>query len=479
MEILRLAIALLLPWWLGVAWLRPCLMASPGGWPLLLGYGYILGILVTTLTVRFVDAVGLSLNFTLLAILLTAISSLGTWVTRNTARRGWSEGVFSTWREQTTWQKWVYGLLLGLIMVRIIGFAGEIIWRPLHPWDAWTTWSVRARVWFEFKQLIPFVDATTWLADTTATRYTIDAWRYPVTVSLLQLWTAIGYGQWDESINNLPWLLCVIALGMGFYGQARLWGGSPLQSMLFTYLLLSMPLLNVHVALAGYADLWMATVFGFSAIAFFQWLRTGDYRQGLMALALALFCPLIKSEGTVWLLTFIPPLLLVRTTLKQQLGIFGALIGLLGLWFTVGGVSVNLPWVGEMRVTPKLIQIPNLGQFVFTFRPNWDSFVQNFFILANWHLFWYLLIVVMLVSAPQLVANRVLRLCSLQVWTGFLMLFVLFFMTEASQWADLYTSNNRLFLHMVPMLLFYVLILLNAVGDRRSRIQTASVPQPA
>ncbi len=446
---------------------------------MLLGYGYILGIVVTTLIMRCIDTMGLPLNFALVAVVLVAISILGSWLTRNAPKHGWSGGVLFTWSEQTALQKWVYGFLLALLVVRLSSLAGEVVWRPLHPWDAWTTWSVRARVWFEFKQLIPFVDATTWLADTTATRYTIDAWRYPATVSLVQLWTAIGYDQWDESINNLPWLLCVVALGMGFYGQARLWGSSPLQSMLFTYLLLSMPLLDVHVALAGYADLWMATVFSFSAIAFFQWLRTGDYRQGLMALALALFCPLIKSEGTVWLLTFIPALLLARTRVKTQLATIGALAGLVSVWFMVGGFSANLPLIGQIQVTPQLIQFPGLGQFALGFTPNWYSFIQNFFVLANWHLLWYLFIAVVLLTTPWWIANRILRLCSVQVCAGFLMLFVLFFLTDASRWAEQGTSNNRLFLHMVPMLLFYVLILLNAVGDRRSRIQTASVPQPA
>ena len=37
------------------------------------------------------------------------------------------------------------------------------------------------------------------------------------------------------------------------------------------------------------------------------------------------------------------------------------------------------------------------------------------------------------------------------------MLFVLFFLTDAQRWAEQYTSINRVFMHFVPALLFWMM----------------------
>src|SRR5699024_3645182 len=156
---------------------------------------------------------------------------------------------------------------------------------------------------------------------------------YPKTVSLISLWVSLALERWDDSLINLPWLFCAIALGLAFYVQLRGWGFTLLASLLGTYLLFSLPLLNTHVALAGYADLWLATVYCLAGMAFLQWLRTGDSRQGGLALLLALACPLINREGLIWMLTFLPPLMIARLSSKAILltGV-GSLIGLT-VWY--------------------------------------------------------------------------------------------------------------------------------------------------
>ena len=180
---------------------------------------------------------------------------------------------------------------------------------------------------------------------------------------LLALWPTLAFGAWNETAANLPWIGCVLALGLGFYGKARQWGESALTALIFTWLLLSLPLLNTHVALAGYADLWMAAVFSLAVIAFLQWARNGDRRQVVLAVLLALACPLIKLEGTVWLLLFLPMLLATRLRGRWLLALAGlVIVAGVGGWLT-GGVAFNIPGLGEVRLTPELIQVPYLGQF--------------------------------------------------------------------------------------------------------------------
>ena len=343
---------------------------------------------------------------------------------------------------------------------RLASLAQEIWWRPLYPWDAWTTWTVRPRVWSEWHQLVPFVDPQRWLADPTGSVYTIYAWTYPYTAPLLALWPTLAYGGWNETAANLPWLGAALALGLGFYGQARLWGVSSLTALIFTWLLLSLPLLDTHVALAGYADLWLATVFGLAVIAFFQWARDGDRRQGWLALLLALACPSIKLEGAVWLLLFPPALLAARLRGGWLLALTGIVLALGLGWWLVGGVEFSIPGLGEFRLTPALIQVPYLGRFGLGYRGSWDPVVMNFLVLANWHLFGYLMLLAAGMAAVSVFkhgATRWERAELVFVVTSLLALFVLFFLTDAQLWAEQYTSINRVFLEFVPAFLFWVL----------------------
>lgn len=451
-------LALGLPWLAGVLWVRAAWReASPGAWPLAVGYGYVLGVLAVTLLLRLQAALGISPNVTgpLLALALLALA--GGWLTwRQLGRSVDFEPAASDWREQPLWQRLLFAVLLAWLGWRLLGLTLEVWWRPLFAWDAWTTWTVRPKVWAELGTLAPFVDPQRWLADPTGSAYTIEAWTYPATVPLLALWPTLAFGAWNETAANLPWIGAALALGFGFYGQARVWGLSPLAALVLTWLLLSLPVLDTHVALAGYADLWMAVFFSLAAIAFFQWLRTADRRQAWLALLLALACPLIKLEGTVWLLMFAPALLMVWLRGWRLWLVVGGVALLAVAWWLTGGVTFSLPGLGEFSLKPDLIQVPYLGRFNLGYRGTWGPVLKNFFVLANWHLLWFLALAALVAALPRLAADRWRRIVAIFMGSCLLMLFFLFFFTDAQRWAEQYTSINRVFLHFVPVLLFWI-----------------------
>ena len=461
MEGWRVGLALAMPWLAGTLWVRALWRDAPAGvWSLAAGYGYILGLLSVTLLLRVQGAVGWPLDFTAPLAVMTLLALAGGW--RTWRRRGANAGqpLNSDWRGQPLWQWLLFAVLLGWLGWRFATLAQEVWLRPLYPWDAWTTWAVRPRVWAELRELTPFVAPHLWLADPAGSAYTIDAWTYPCTVPLLALWPTLAFGAWNETAANLPWIGAALALGLGFYGQARRWGATPLIALIFTWLLLSLPLLNTHVALAGYADLWLATVFGLAVIAFFQWARTGDCRQGVLAVLLALACPLIKLEGAVWLLLLVPALLIawVRGWPLRVLAATAALLGV--VWWAVGGVEFTLPGLGEFRLKPELIQVPYLGLFNLGYRGTWEPVWKNVLILANWHLFGYLALIaagLTLRAAARGLAERWRRVELALVIASLLALFVLFFLTDAQRWAEQYTSINRVFLEFIPALLFWTL----------------------
>lgn len=493
MEWWWVGLALGLPWLAGTLWVRAAWCDAPAGvWPLSLGYGGLLGLLATTLLLRVQAALGLPLRLGGPLLVLALLAVAGGWLAwRRTSPHRWKlnlrswiglcfpslgnegRGRAPEWFERAEqqhnaatlkagvkWSQLLFILLLVWLGWRFALLAQEVWWRPLFPWDAWGTWAVRPRVWAELGELAPFVDARRWLADTTGSIYTIDAWTYPYTVPLLALWPTLAYGAWNETAANLPWLGAVLALGLGFYGQARLWGASALTALVFVWLLLSLPLLNTHVALAGYADLWLAVVFGLAAIALFQWARDGDHRQVGLALLLLAFCPSIKLEGAVWVLLFIPTAMVARLRGRLLLGL-AALAAAVGLgWWWTGGVAFAIPGLGDFVLRPDLIQLPYLGRFDLGYRGGWDPVVKNFLVLANWHLLAYLVLLAIGLALAAVVRNpgeRWLRAGLTFVLTSLLALFVLFFLTDAQRWAEQYTSINRVFLGFVPAFLFWML----------------------
>ncbi len=136
--------------------------------------------------------------------------------------------------------------------------AAEVAWRPLYPWDAWVQWATKARVWYELGHLAPFVRADVWLAGGNGAYFDASP-NYPATVPLLQVWTCVALGRWDDSAMNWPWLAILVALVAAMYGALRGEGVAPLLALFGAYLLASLPLVDVHVALAGYADLPMGS----------------------------------------------------------------------------------------------------------------------------------------------------------------------------------------------------------------------------
>ncbi|MCR4298765.1 MAG: hypothetical protein NUV75_08460, partial [Gallionella sp.] len=89
----------------------------------------------------------------------------------------------------------------------------------------------------------------------------------------------------------------------------------------------------------------------------------------------------------------------------------------------------------------------------------------------NWHLLFYLAVVTLLLSLPRLLASAY-RAMTVAVGTALVFILTIFFFTQTSIWVEDYTVINRALLHLVPMLMFYVMVLLWEVqpaGDHSHR----------
>ena len=437
MDDLALAGGLALPWLLGflllhaLAWPR-----RPAVTALRLGYGFFSGELLLTLWMRLLSLAGVAFGRISIGVpLLVSSVALLAWLARHNglALAPARQALAGLLRPSfPRWQRWLWTLLLIWLGLRFASLAAEVAWRPLYPWDAWLQWASKARVWYEWGRIVPFVPADAWLAGAGGA-YFDAAPNDPATAPLLQVWSCIALGRWDDSAMNGPWLLMLLALTLAVYGALRDAGLSSLGALIGAYLVASLPLLDTHVALAGSADLMLTSVYTLSALAFYRWVRGRDWRDAALALLFALACPLIEIPGLAWALTLVP-------------GVIAALLPRHGL---------RLVGVGFGGAALALLALAQFDLHVLDFRlhldyrPPWQSLLDAYFLFDNWHLLWYGLIALALFGARRLIAAPLAPLT--MVGTAALaFLGVVFAFTNAAAWVG---NFNRATLQVAPLLL--------------------------
>lgn len=462
MDVLLTTIALLLPVLLGGAWLNLLVPAHTVTRPVFLAsHGALLGLLLVPLFLWGLDRAGVPLSFPTTAALASALIAVALAV-----RRLRSPVAAEQVREASSFTalpaagQLLFVMLLLLIAVRVATLGLEIAWRPLFPWDATMHWATKARVWFEYRAMLPFVDNQVWLNLGGEGVFTDRHPNYPPMIPLLQVWMNLAVERWDESLMNLPWVLCLAALGGAFYSQLRVSGVGAVMAISGTYLLLSMPLLNIHVALAGYADLFLGAVYCGGMMALYNWRANGQRWQGWLALAFALACPLVKNEGLLWLLTFIPAVLCsVRTSRK-----FSKLLLLIALGAALG---ITLAYKNPLVINQIINQVTQ-------YHPDGlVGTVKTIWLHDNWHLFGYLLLAMlpMMLFLPE-VRTRAYLAVIVALGCAVLLFLFLFLFTEFGAGAATFTGVGRLCIQLFPGLLFLATLLVNDLLNR------GSAPQP-
>jgi len=446
MEYLALAFGLALPWLLGIALLLaldwPRSPAGDGGRSagsaaLRLGYGYFIGVLALTLWMRALSAADIGFGrISTGAPLLFALAALFAWTARRdrisvAAIRNATSALVRP--PLSWWQQWAWRVLLAWLGLRFASLAAEIMWRPLYPWDAWTQWATKARVWYELGHIVPFVHADAWLSGAAAAYFDASP-DSPSTVPLLQVWSCVALGRWDDSAMNWPWVCMLLALTLAVYGSLRSAGLSLLGALIGAYLVASLPLLDTHAALAGCADLMLAGVYSCAALALHRWVLRRDARDAALALLLALACPLVEISGVVWALTLIPGGVVARFPRRgPKLVAFG--FGVAALVVLVLG-----------RFEPAFLGY----RLHLDYQPPWHSLADAYLFFGNWHLLWYAVIVLAVIGAGRLMRPPLAPLAMI-VASGLGVLFVAFAFPGATSIAEFGTAN-RATLQLAPLL---------------------------
>jgi hypothetical protein len=395
--------------------------------------------------------------------LLLAVAIVCGWIWR--ARRR-PESVYDDANDK----KWISALLgLALASLAWRGFIAlrEILLRPTYPWDAWDAWAVKSKTWVLLGHYAPFVPIQDWLRHPARELYTSIAWGYPSTLAWMQVWFAGAAGGWIEPLVNLPWFALWIGLLLAHYGQWRALGIGRNAALAGTYALGSLPLLDVHVALAGYADLWVATLLGFAVLAWLRWRLRGERAQLLIALGCTLLLPMLKLEGAVWMSLFALTMLYgMLPRRRRRIGFVLAALALV-LIATVCGLSLPLPGLGWVGIGRGYISVPVIGQLHLAWHgAAFAGVLNSLFVQPNWHLLWWIAPVIVVWRWRELRAMDVTRQLGAFLLAGLMFLLLLFVFTDAASWAESYTAINRLLMHLVPALISLLMLLLRDVSWR-------------
>jgi len=458
--------ALALPWWLGialVATLQRAAWSAPGELAWRVGTGYLAGAFLLTVWMRVLSLAGIKFGVAVVAgpaLVAALVLSFLAWRGMRQAPASLDESGLFAPPPLAGALRVVWWVLLAWIALRFVLLAVEVGTRPLYPWDAWTQWATKARVWYELGQMAPFARIDAWLAANGALYFDASP-EYPPTMPLLQVWSCLALGRWDDTLMNAPWWAIGVALPLTVYGGLRAWGTDALAALVGAFLVASLPLANTHVALAGYADLPMAAFYTAAALAFLRWTRSRARSDAVLTVLMALACTQVKNPGWFWAATLVPGVLVV---LLPRKGVRVVLAG-----FAVAALAL----VALARFKLSLFNY----QVKLDFNPAWGDLLSSYFLLGNWHLLWYGAIAAALLAWRQLLAPAMAPL-TMVIAGGLLFLFFVFGFTTASFYVSDQTTVNRATLHLAPMIVVFMVVAWQAFARRWSERATPPAPAP-
>lgn len=448
-ELLGLAFSVALPMIAGTLWVRALSRQDAPYRNLIgIGYGYIVGLFGVTVAMRVLDFIGQPWSVPWIAVPVVVLAGVAYWCIRSPI--GWRAGraAFDAFTVLPQPARALFVVLLVLTGLRVLLLGLEVVVLPLLPYDALAQWATKSRVWYEYGRIAPFVSASEWSGAAGTMHFTDTHPEYPGTVPLFQVWTALCLGRWDESLINLAWPVGVVALGVAFYAQMRRLEISAVKAMFGAYVLLSLPYLTIHVALAGYADIFVAIAYGLAAMSLWQWTMTRQRDDAILAVVMAIVCASLKQEGLLWVLTLICGGVVA---LNRRLGLA------MTVFLAAAAVLYGAFGPSELQIFGRALRTryENVSLPVY----------QHFFVMDDWHLFWYAVVAVIVVNG-RLVLGQLLAPMTVTMLAASAFIFVVFFFSSASAGVDNENLASRLPLHLVPALLFYVALILRERATR-------------
>lgn len=350
-------------------------------------------------------------------------------------------------------------ILVGMIVLRFVSLLPDVTLRPLTSWDAWTVWAYEARVWFEQGRYVEFLPPQAVLSAPAEQWVRLNVVEYPRLIPALMLWISVGEGVWNGVGPGLLWWFVAASVGLMIFGALRLIGLALPWALTGAYAWLSLPMINAHMALYGYADLWMAAAMASFATGLLLAERA-DLRAGWgLALASLMVMPFIKVEGVYWLCIGVAAVGLSRLQLPPRVLVAVLLLGIVVLW-AASMMDIDLiAWLTIGRLS--------LGSEGFALAL--QGAARHAFFWYDWHFLFYLLFAVLAVA---LLKPRTLGRVDASFALALLALAMLWVLTPysgAGEWFQQSTLFSRIAMHVSAPFVLFVLLSLHQIWDRWSK----------
>ena len=472
MSVAWTALALALPTLLGVlVWQR--MLGRPGdaaGWAANLGVGYLLGVLLVGVSMAAWPGLSAQGAFGRFAVVVALLAgALAAWaLVRKPPMIAAAPVVVMERLDRVA----AGGVLVVLALV-FLAIASQASALPSLSWDAWNAWLAKSKAWYFADRFLPVLGFDAWLAAPAGEAITTTAPAYPGALPRAMVWMASASGGWNEGAVHALWPTLWLALGSALFGYARLAGMSVLSALVVAAAVLTLPLVTAHASLAGYADLWLAGVVLFAGVhlsrAFGARANGAPWRRDALFGALCLLMlPAIKLEGVVWLACALGAIVIAALPARWRWPALGVLVLAWAAGLPFGGWPLPLPGVGTLRWGWGEIEVGVFGTMALAWRPVADDVAQSLFLLPNWNLLWYVAPLIVL-ARWRSIAGGATAVIGWWLLFGYGFLFLLFFFTDASVWAENLTSLNRVLMQVVPLTVFW----LSALWARAAPLRTA------
>lgn len=447
MTVIFFTLALFLPCLLGFAVTQRFLEQRKGYWLFSLGAGYVLGWFLATFILRVYDYFQRPFNIYEIVIIECIAVFLLLLLLKS------EKNIAIPSRPAPSPSALMYFLVggIGFLLLYRWGLSAiDLLSKPVFPWDGWSSWSAKAKIFYFYQQIPTLVEGYPfWSLPDHKTIDVIGA-RHPNFISLIQAYVALAWGGWDDNLVNLPWLGLSMAMASTVYGGIRYLGGNYVLALLACYAVTSLPIVDTHVSLGSYADLWvgaslLVTVFLFGIL----W-NNHEWRLLFLLLIYAIIVYQVKNTAFIFLCVIF---LIIIWRLIGSLFYF-SLLAFLTLTVCLFAFS---DWQLSMDVKALIIKLfsSGIGEKLITYNPVFEQVWLEWLILDNWHYVFsvgLVSMVMILFQKNEKNYSTAMMLVIMAFSVFFVFLLITFFTTKMSENAFV-GYFNRVSLYMVPVFL--------------------------
>ena len=365
--------------------------------------------------------------------------------------------------------------LLALLGAHVVWTLHTSLLQPDFPWDAFTTWLYRAKLWVLYDNIQPLTPVADWLSSGAATGHAIYAHKYPETLSVYVAFVSALTGDWSPAIFSLTWCSMYIAICANVFGLLITAGMEKRLALIGAYLIGALPLLNTHAALYGYGDLWLCFFSGGGLALLLVWSMRGSPQLLVLAAMMLLAGTQFKSEGWLWLI--------MGTTFAIFVGFanrYGYRSLILALSLLIGGFwlsnisHLNLGALGQWGIEDRMLHAGALGSYPLRpFNP-----AASYFNIIFQQLNFLFLGLAYLAALLALVVTRRAGSLPFLIMGGMIAFsqYGIFGLSVYSRYAETGTAITRLLIHFLPVAVVTSVIAWHALTEKLTPQQRAESP---